>query len=140
MACCLHVYRPVQAIHIRARRSSTSRVEKARSSGIPLYKYEALHAYRAYSQTLKHQPNNRIKLRPAHLRHTIQPQTKHQHPFLLRPLHKDRAPNRRRQRLTDNFLVTLRAAQHRRGGEMCHGQQLVGRVMVVEHAWVHRIR
>lgn len=98
--------RLVQPAHLKSR-SSLAWGKRDQASN---FTNKALHLKRAYSQTLKNQANHCIKLRPAHLSHAIQPHSKHQHPFLLRPLHKNRTPNRRRQRLTHHFIVTLRAA------------------------------
>jgi hypothetical protein len=129
----------VSSINLKSR---SIRVEKARSP-FPLVR----HSFRAlrhstsipYSQTLKNQADHRIELGSSHVCSTIQSQSKYEHSFLLRPLHENRTPNRRRQCLAYHFVVPLGATQHCRSSEMCHRQQLVARVVVVEHSWVHRI-
>ena len=54
----------------------------------------------------------------------LQAHAQHQHPLLRRPLHQHRTPNHRRQRLTQHFLLSLRAAQNSRSGEVRSRQQI----------------
>jgi hypothetical protein len=92
-----------------------------------------------YSQTLENQADNCIELSSSHTRSTVQAHSKNQHPLLLGSLHKNRTSNRRRQCLAHHLVVSLSAAQHCRSSEMCHRQQLIARIVVVEHSWVHGI-